>query len=329
MGNVLCAQDDPHRPINISDFQYDKENDILGKGQYGSVYAATNNRTAAKVALKAMKRNEIDSIEGLREEVDILRNLNHPHVIKCYDFFEDENYYYMTTEMLTGGELFVRIVDRHHYTERDARDLCRILVETVAYLHDADIVHRDLKPENLLMIDKQNDAAVKIADFGFARRLEGARLTDRCGTPGYVAPEVITQEPYGVTADVWSLGVIIYILLCGYPPFHDTNIKQLFRLICKGKYEFYPEDWSSISDQAKDLISKMLVVDVSKRITARQALKHPWLQMDPAELEARGMNQTLKQLRRFNLKRKFRAAVHAAMITGRLRKLVAEMAGEE
>uniref|UniRef100_A0A6U4GMV5 Protein kinase domain-containing protein n=1 Tax=Phaeomonas parva TaxID=124430 RepID=A0A6U4GMV5_9STRA len=289
------------------------------------VYSAKNTRDGSRVALKVMAKAKVDSMEALMEEVEILMHINHPHIIKCFDFFSDDDNYYLTSEIMGGGELFDRIVSRHHYTEADARNLCLILINTIAYLHDADIVHRDLKPENLLMMSNDDDASVKIADFGFARRLEGGTASEKCGTPGYVAPEVIKQEPYGVCADVWSLGVIIYIILCGYPPFHHAKMGTLFKLICRGQFKFYDEEWSSVSSEAKDLIKRMLTVDTRQRITARQALNHPWLQMDEEELNKNGMKGTLAQLRRFNLKRKFRAAVHTAIVTGRLQRLVASL----
>eukprot|EP00968_Pinguiococcus_pyrenoidosus_P000726 scaffold47_cov258-Pinguiococcus_pyrenoidosus.AAC.53 len=299
-----------------------------------------------------MAKSKVDSMEGLMEEVreswcarvghqrgssdlfglpkvEILMNISHPNIIKVYDFFSDENNYYLTSEIMAGGELFERIVERHHYSENDAREICFVLLNTLAYLHDADIVHRDLKPENLLMVGPESQAAVKIADFGFAKRLEGGKVTDKCGTPGYVAPEVIKQDPYGVSADVWSLGVIIYILLCGYPPFHHSKMNKLFQLICRGQYRFYEEDWNPISDEAKDLIRRMLTVDVSKRITSRQALKHPWLQLESDTLAKHRMDNTLRLLHKFNLKRKFRAAVHTAIMTGRLQRLIANLDDDE
>jgi calcium/calmodulin-dependent protein kinase I len=154
-----------------------------------------------------------------------------------------------------------------YYSEREARDLVKLLLEAIKYCHDADIVHRDLKPENLLLTSKDDDASIKLADFGFAKKLEidGDGLVTACGTPGYVAPEILEGKAYGKTVDIWSIGVITYILLCGYPPFHDDNHNALFKKIKKGKFQFDSPYWDHVSDDAKDLISQMLVVDPAQR----------------------------------------------------------------
>ena len=154
-----------------------------------------------------------------------------------------------------------------YYNEREARDLVKLLLEAIKYCHDANVVHRDLKPENLLLTSKDDDASIKLADFGFAKRVEfnSEGLVTACGTPGYVAPEILEGKSYGKTVDIWSIGVITYILLCGYPPFHDDNHNALFKKIKKGKFEFDSPYWDHVSDDAKDLILEMLVVDPEKR----------------------------------------------------------------
>lgn len=291
----------------------------LGDGAYSVVWLGTHIESGFKFAIKEMPEDKVDSMEALRAEVDILRNLKHPHIIRCYDFFKSQRNYYMVTELVMGGELFDRIVKKSKYTEREARDLVYILLSTLAYLHDADIVHRDLKPENLLLKSGDDDTSIKIADFGFAKNLRGGTDNEMCGTPGYVAPEIIRRKSYKHTVDVWSAGVIVYILLGGYPPFWDTNQKKLFRKIKHGAYEFHEAYWSHVSDGAKDLIRKMLTVDPDKRITARQCLNHPWLAIDNAELLSdRNLASAMKELRKFNAKRKLRAAIRAAIASNRL-----------
>lgn len=168
---------------------------------------------------------------------------------------------------MEGGELFDRIVDKSYYTEREARDLVLLLLEAIKYCHSYGIVHRDLKPENVLLSSKDDNASIKLADFGFAKKLDldSENLTTACGTPGYVAPEILKGSSYGKTVDIWSIGVITFILLCGYPPFHHDNHNALFRLIKAGKFEFSSPYWDHISDEAKDLINQMLVVDPAKR----------------------------------------------------------------
>ncbi|CAN0019104.1 unnamed protein product, partial [Phaeothamnion confervicola] len=201
---------------------------------------------------------------------------------------------------------------QNFYNEKEARDLCRVLLDAVKYCHDRSVVHRDLKPENLLLSSPDDDANIKLADFGFARSLEGGKMQTQCGTPGYVAPEILRGEPYGASVDMWSIGVIIYILLGGYPPFHDENQTRLFRKIKGGNFKFHPEYWGKISDDAKDLIKRCLTVDVSQRLTAAQAVEHPWLRTAAADDLARtNLGKNLEQLKLFNARRKFRGAIQA------------------
>ena len=227
-----------------------------------------------------------------------------------HDFYTEDNYYYLVTEFMEGGELFDRIVEKSYYSEREARDLVKLLLEAIKYCHECNVVHRDLKPENLLLTSRSDDASIKLADFGFAKKIEfdGEGLSTACGTPGYVAPEILQGKTYGRSVDVWSIGVITYILLCGYPPFHDDNHNALFRKIKKGKYQFDSPYWDHISESAKDLITKMLVVDPEKRSTAAELLQHQWVvEKDVATVQ---LTSALEELRRFNARRKFKAAVN-------------------
>eukprot|EP00968_Pinguiococcus_pyrenoidosus_P012794 scaffold1136_cov260-Pinguiococcus_pyrenoidosus.AAC.25 len=272
--------------------------------------------------------------EALREEVEILLMIDHPHVIKAYEFFEDEFDYYLSTELLTGGELFDRIVETRKYSERNARDLAHVLlrlkheansgappghlVSTIGYLHDMDVVHRDIKPENLLLVNSDDDTQVKIADFGFAKRLQGKKSDTACGTPGYIGPEILRGEAYGVEVDIFSVGVVLYILLSGRPPFYDSNDRKRIKKNREVEYSFKKKYWRHVSRGAKDLIAKMLAKAPSERITARKALEHPWMMEPSAELDKRQIPGAMTELRRFNLKRKFRAIVRAAVISGQL-----------
>lgn len=177
-------------------------------------------------------------------------------------------------ELIQGGELFDRICEKQKYTEREARQVMYLLSNALTFMHSKGIVHRDLKPENVLLKTKEDDTSIKLADLGFAKILSNPNqlMTTPCGTPGYVAPEVISGHSYGPACDVWSLGVIFYILLCGYPPFADDNQEQLFNSIKKGHYQMDPAEWGVISDGAKDLVRKILVVDPKQRITAAQVI---------------------------------------------------------
>jgi serine/threonine protein kinase len=198
-------------------------------------------------------------------------------------------------------------------------------LEAIAYCHDARVAHRDLKPENLLLRSLTDDMSIKLADFGFAKVVEKPNsLTTQCGTPGYVAPEILNGVPYDERSDMWSIGVILYILLGGYPPFIDENQRRLFRKIRKGKYEFHPEYWDPISEDAKVLISSLLTVDADKRLLAREALNSNWIAVASDEqLEKGDMGANLMQLRKFNGRRKFRAAVASVLAVNKMANFLA------
>ena len=222
---------------------YDIEEDILGEGGYSVVRLATciNNRSA-KVAVKIINRGSLDNKTEtyLRREVAVMKKLNHSSIVKFYGAYEDTGFYFIVLEYLEGGELFDRISEKVFYNENDARVILFTILEAVKYCHDSNVVHRDLKPENLLLCTKDDDAKLKLADFGFAVVCDGFTITDCCGSPEYMAPEVLSSIPYGKPADMWSLGVILYILLGGYPPFYDTNQQKMFKQIIAGEQVIYP-----------------------------------------------------------------------------------------
>jgi calcium/calmodulin-dependent protein kinase I len=178
--------------------------------------------------------------------VAILKTMQHPHIVHMIDFYDESTQYLIAMEVLEGGELFDRIVKKAFYNEKEARDLVFIMLSAVKYMHDRNVVHRDLKPENLLLKSHSDDAEIKIADFGFAVIASGDTLTEQCGTPGYVAPEILGHRKYGKSVDMWSAGVITYILLGGYPPFHDDNQRNLFKKIQAASYEFHPDFWVAV-----------------------------------------------------------------------------------
>jgi len=241
----------------------------IGSGAFSAVRLAVSKATGERYAVKCIKRKDLPKEDevSLMEEVSILKRLDHPNIIKLYEFFQEHDYYYLVTELMEGGELFDRIVQKTFYNEKEARDLVRILLDTICFCHENGIVHRDLKPENLLLKTKFDDSQIKLADFGFAKECEGAHsLSTQCGTPGYVAPEILKGLTHGVAVDMWSIGVITFILLGGYPPFVDENQANLYRKIKHGEYKFDEEYWDPVSIDAKDLISKLLIVDPEKKI---------------------------------------------------------------
>jgi len=256
------------------------------------------------------------------DEVAILRGLRHQHVIRLYDFIEEPGNYYLVMEQMCGGELFDRVVAKTYYNEKEARDTCKILLEAMRYCHANNVAHRDLKPENLLLPRLDNDSDVKIADFGFAKWcFKPKSLRTQCGTPGYVAPEILRGELYDTKVDMWSIGVILFILLGGYPPFLESSQSKLFQKIKAGSFEFHAEYWDPISKDAKDLIESLLTVNPDKRLTADEALKNPWLQHDADYLANKDLAKNLAEFKKFNAKRKFRSAIYANMAVHKLQSL--------
>uniref|UniRef100_A0A1I7TQB5 Protein kinase domain-containing protein n=1 Tax=Caenorhabditis tropicalis TaxID=1561998 RepID=A0A1I7TQB5_9PELO len=222
---------------------------------------------------KALKGKE----ESLENEIKVLRKLRHNNIVQLFDTYDEKQFVYLVMELVTGGELFDRIVAKGSYTEADASNLIRQVLEAVSFMHDNGVVHRDLKPENLLYYNQEDESKIMISDFGLSKTEDSGVMATACGTPGYVAPEVLQQKPYGKAVDVWSIGVIAYILLCGYPPFYDESDANLFAQIIKGEYEFDAPYWDQISDSAKDFISHLMCCDPEARFTCQTALAHPWI----------------------------------------------------
>mmetsp|Transcript_5607 Transcript_5607/g.15401 ORF Transcript_5607/g.15401 Transcript_5607/m.15401 type:complete len:326 (+) Transcript_5607:83-1060(+) len=275
-------------PPELGDYEMGKE---LGSGHFSRVKLATRKSDGLKCAIKIMKKPAPGKKIQFDTEVEIMRRIDHPTIVKLHEVFETDDKVYLVMELLTGGELFDRIVDVGHFTEKDAAEMTSKLISAVKYMHDQGVVHRDLKPENMLMTDETKEAKVKITDFGLSKITEGhsAIMKTPCGTPGYIAPEVLYMKGYGKEVDMWSVGVIVYILLCGFPPFYAENDALLFQQIKAGKYEFLRPYWDPVSAEAKDFVAKLLVVDPKRRMTADQALGHPWL----ANSQAASTNATL------------------------------------
>lgn len=302
----------------------------LGKGQFAIVYKAVHKKTGTKCAVKVMIKSQLtkEDLDALSIEVKAMQMLTgHPNFVGFYDFFDEAEHFYLCMEIIKGGELFDRICEKAKYTEREARDLLRQLAAAIAFCHAKGVAHRDLKPENILLKSRHDDTSIKLGDLGFAKLFTAANpyMTTPCGTPGYVSSEVLSGNPYTCQTDIWSLGVIFYILLCGYPPFatESDDQKELFALIKAGKYDFDPREWGAISDQAKDLIRHMLVTDPTQRYTAEQVLRHPWMQMDAAALPDVELGATLEQLKRFNARRRLKKAMHAVRAAVRTKFLLA------
>nr|CAG8436019.1 8643_t:CDS:2 [Entrophospora candida] len=242
---------------------------VLGEGTFAVVRECTEKQTNKNYALKILLKKTVLDEKMLSTELDVLKKVDHPCIVSLHDLYENKDGVFIITDLATGGELFHQLLLKGSYTEENAAALVKQLLEGVAYLHDLEVVHRDLKPENLLFKDKSENADIMITDFGLSKIVKSADdiLLTSCGTPSYVAPEVLLGVGHGKPVDIWSLGVIIYTMLCGYAPFWGENEAALLESILKGYYCYEEEYWSGISD---------LVYDPYKRITAKEALQHPW-----------------------------------------------------
>ncbi|ESO89987.1 hypothetical protein LOTGIDRAFT_178957 [Lottia gigantea] len=282
----------------------------LGQGSTASVHKCQHKGTGQFWAAKIIRKNVQKKI--VLTEIGILLKIRHPNVVRLKEVFETEDRIIMILELVTGGELFDRIVTTGHYSEKDAAKAVLDILTAVDHLHDNGVVHRDLKPENILYADLKGNSPLKVADFGLSQIIEPeVKMSTICGTPGYCAPEILSGKKYEKTVDIWSVGVITYILLSGYEPFYEDNEKKMYKRIIKGEYSFPSPIWDNVSENAKDLIRKMLHMDSKKRLTAKQALKHPWVRGIAAKAEH--MEGAIEQIKEFNAKRKLKQATEAVM----------------
>lgn len=253
----------------------------LGSGAFGSVRLGIHKASNQKRAIKTIQKSSIS--EDMREksqffnEVDILRQTDHPNIVRLYEFYEDDESYHLVLEHVTGGELFDYIIKSKHLSESIAANFMKQILSAIAYCHRNNIVHRDLKPENLLLDKEGPDASLKIIDFGTSAIFDPKKqMTHKYGTAYYIAPEVLSKN-YNEKCDLWSCGVILYILLSGRPPFYGKNDKEILRSVLEGHYSIQGAEWAKISPEAKSLISRMLQFNPKDRITSEQALNHPWI----------------------------------------------------
>jgi serine/threonine protein kinase len=259
---------------------------------------------------------------AIYDEVAILSSLNHPHIIPLIDFFDEKDCYFIVMELMSGGDLFDRIGKKKSYSEADARDLVVKMLKAVAYCHGRKVAHCDMKPKNLLLMSDENDSYIKLADFGFAARVHEPRsLTKQCGTPFFVSPEILMRKGYDQQSDMWSVGCIVYLLLSGNLPFMGRSQKELFRKIVSGKYEFDEDEWEGVSDDAKDLVRRMLVLDPEKRITASAAVRHDWLKASRDRLGLISLQGTSQRLKTFNARMKLRSAMIAVDWVSSLKRM--------
>uniref|UniRef100_A0A668A6G0 calcium/calmodulin-dependent protein kinase n=1 Tax=Myripristis murdjan TaxID=586833 RepID=A0A668A6G0_9TELE len=285
----------------------------LGKGAFSVVRRCVKKSSGQEYAAKIINTKKLSARDHqkLEREARICRLLKHPNIVRLHDSISEEGFHYLVFDLVTGGELFEDIVAREYYSEADASQCISQILESVNHIHQHDIVHRDLKPENLLLASKMKGAAVKLADFGLAIEVQGDQQAwfGFAGTPGYLSPEVLRKDPYGKPVDIWACGVILYILLVGYPPFWDEDQHKLYQQIKAGAYDFPSPEWDTVTPEAKNLINQMLTINPAKRITAEQALKHPWVCQRSTVASMMHRQETVECLRKFNARRKLKVLV--------------------
>uniref|UniRef100_A0A672J042 calcium/calmodulin-dependent protein kinase n=1 Tax=Salarias fasciatus TaxID=181472 RepID=A0A672J042_SALFA len=288
----------------------------LGKGAFSVVRRCVKISSGQEYAAKIINTKKLSARDHqkLEREARICRLLKHPNIVRLHDSISEEGFHYLVFDLVTGGELFEDIVAREYYSEADASHCIQQILESVHHCHVNGIVHRDLKPENLLLASKLKGAAVKLADFGLAIEVQGDQQAwfGFAGTPGYLSPEVLRKDPYGKPVDMWACGVILYILLVGYPPFWDEDQHRLYQQIKAGAYDFPSPEWDTVTPEAKDLINKMLTINPSKRITAAEALKHPWICQRSTVASMMHRQETVECLKKFNARRKLKVRLLAS-----------------
>ena len=306
----------------LQDYRAIKE---LGEGAFGKVYLAEHRSTRVRRAVKALDKSKAEKSAHSKfiAEVEILSKLDHPNILKLFELYEDSNHYYVISEVMTGGELFDYLIKSGHLSEASTARIMYQVLSAVTYCHQNGIVHRDLKPENLLLDvppTENEDVAIKVIDFGTSSLFTSStRLHKRIGTPYYIAPEVLNMN-YSEKCDVWSCGVILYILLSGYPPFSGRNNEEIMLKVRTGLFNFHHSVFDSISYEAKSLISRLLVKDPNSRISAAEALQDPWLLKHSAAQKAPNTAialESLNNLKRFRADEKLKQAA-VTFITAQL-----------
>ncbi|XP_070545092.1 calcium/calmodulin-dependent protein kinase type II delta chain-like isoform X17 [Ptychodera flava] len=304
---------------NFSD-EYELKEE-LGKGAFSIVKRCVRKSTGQEFAAKIINTKKLSArdFQKLEREARICRLLKHPNIVRLHDSIAEEGFHYLVFDLVTGGELFEDIVAREYYSESDASHCIQQILESVEHCHRHGVVHRDLKPENLLLASKAKGAAVKLADFGLAIEVQGDQQAwfGFAGTPGYLSPEVLRKDPYGKPVDIWACGVILYILLVGYPPFWDEDQHRLYAQIKAGAYDYPSPEWDTVTPEAKNLINSMLQVIPSKRITAAEALQHPWIQNRERVASNLHRQETVDCLKKFNARRKLKGAILTTMLATR------------
>jgi calcium-dependent protein kinase len=303
--------------------------EYIGQGSYGKVYKAKHRKTGVLRAIKKINKSHFSSIEDeekLIKEISILKELDHPNILKIYEFFNSQNELYIVSEMLTGGELFKRIIEEKHFSEKVAAHIMKQLLSAIQFCHSNNIIHRDLKPENILIESfeerKKEFFTIRVIDFGTSEHKKNKMLEEKIGSCYYIAPEVLNNK-YNEKCDLWSCGVILYILLCGYAPFNAKTDDQILEKIKTGKFSMDDQPWNKISTEAKDLIKKLLTKNIEKRLTAEQALAHEWFSkvyQFKSQISENNLSTVVLNLKSFHSEIKLQQAVLSFLVHNMIQK---------
>jgi len=298
----------------------------LGRGNFAVVRMVQRKLDGKYFAAKIITKKTMNAKEAkmMAEEVEILKKLRHPNINRLIETFNTKHHLYIVLELLQGDNLFDNIVSRRYYTEADAANVVKQVARACEYMHPRGVIHRDLKPENLVYLDKEKKQ-ICVTDFGLSKYVgkEGGLTETACGTPAFVAPEVLRQENYGSQVDMWSLGVILYTMLCGYPPFVERNLPALYKAIRSGKIKFDKRYWSRVSESAKDCVRGLLTVDYKKRLTPEGLLNHKWLTVEAKSainlFEADGYD---KRFKRYVILTKLQKGVDTILFLNKIKRVV-------
>lgn len=298
---------------HTSDIQEDyKILSVLGQGAFSVVYKALHRKTENLRCIKKIKISNFTKAdeENIMNEIKILKMIDHPHIMKIYEYYEKNDHLYIVTEYLAGGELFERIEKTTKFTEAVAAKYISQILMAISYLHSNNIIHRDIKPENVVFENHDFEANLKVIDFGTSREVvQQKKLNTKMGTAYYIAPEVLKKN-YDFKCDVWSCGVILYVFLCGYPPFNGSSEEKIVKRVIEGKLVFPKEEWSLISEEARMLITRMLTYDPEKRPNADQVLSDPWFaKVTKSDVDLNAMSSVFTRLKNFKAKQKLQKAI--------------------
>jgi len=328
--NMGANQSRVHKDVDIREFY--NMYAVIGRGAFATVRHCRRKDAIKKdkdVAIKIVRTAGLQNEEkqAVQQEIRLLLNINHPNIVKLHEVYVTKKRVHLVMELLEGGEMFDRIVNEGFFSEELAAFSIVQILDALIYLHEFNICHRDIKPENLFYSTRRKTSKLVIGDFGLAMQWKEP-MKHMCGTPEYVAPEILSNTPYDQKVDCWSLGIVLYVLLCGYPPYYAETHVTLYDHILTKPLVFVEEDWSRISEEAKDLLRKLLIKDPKERLTAHEAKKHPWLTNALSNKKPFGRTYQ-KRMRRYTAVQKLRAGVTTMFAMYRMARVITDTIRED